>query len=133
MNSNQKDIKLLPNYFKKIAWGLLALSVLIIVLAKSRVLHINKELIENISENGILLSLLLFALTKDKIEDELTMRIRVSAFAGAFISGVAFFIAYPFVNLIFDGSFMSDVGGFQLLLTMLLFYFGIFSLAKKNR
>ncbi len=133
MNKNQKDLRLLPNYFKKIAWGLLTLSVIIIVLSISKVLLINKELINNIFESGILLSLLLMALTNDKIEDELTMKIRVGAFAGSFISGVAFFIAYPFVNLIFDGSFMSDVGAFQLLLTMLFFYFGFFSLAKRKR
>ena len=130
MNKNQKDLRLLPNYFKKIAWGLLAIILIIVVLKLSNVLQKDKELLINIIQSGVLLALLLLSITKDKIEDELTIKIRMGAFAGAFILGVGLFIAHHFVNLIFDGNFMSDIGVFQLLLTMFFFYFGIFYMAK---
>ena len=133
MNTNQNELRLLPGYFKKIAWGLLATVLLIIVLRLTNILQIEKAIVKAAIENTVLPALLLLALTQDKVEDELTMRLRAGAFAGSFIFGVAFFIATPFVNLIFVGSFMSDTGVFQLLLTMFFFYFIIFYLAKKNR
>ncbi len=133
MQTNQKEINLLPNYFKKIAWGLLSVMLLIFVLSVLKVIDFDKDLLKQIIESGVLLSLLLLSITKDKIEDELTMKIRVGAFAGSFIFGVAFFIANHFVNLIFDGNFMADTGVFQLLLTMFFFYFGIFYVAKRRR
>ncbi len=133
MQTNQKDIKLLPNYFKKIAWGLLAIILLIVILKLSNVLQIDKELLINVIQSGVLLALLLLALTKDKIEDELTLKIRVSAFAGAFIFVVGFVILLPFINVIKGDGFTSNHHVFGLLLMMFFIYFGIFSRAKKNR
>jgi len=133
MNTNQNELRLLPNYFKKIAWGLLAVILLIVILKIVKVLRIDTELLKNIIQSGVLLALLLLALTKNKIEDELTLKIRVSAFAGAFVFGVGFVVLYPFVYVIIGDGFTSNQNVFGLLVTMFFFYFGIFYSAKKNR
>jgi len=133
MNKIQTGSQLLPVYFKKIAFGIIITTVLFEALSYSKILMIDKELLNTISRSGILISLLLLALTRSKIEDELTLNIRIRAFAGSFAFGVGILIVEPFVNLIFDGSFSSDIGSTQLIMTMLCFYFLMFFKMKKNR
>lgn len=133
MNENRKDLNLLPTIFKKVALGILLLTVLFMVLALSKNLSIEGEIAKTISKTGFLISLLIFALTKNKIEDELTFKIRLSAFAGSFIVGVLYIIVEPFVNLLFGDSFMSDKGATGLLINMFLFYFLIFYSRLKKR
>ena len=74
---------------------------------------------------------MIIALSKEKTEDERTTKLRLIAFASSFIFGVAFVIVMPFVNVLFDGNFLSDVSTAQLILTMFLWYFAIFSSGKK--
>ncbi len=133
MNKKQVNLKLFPNYFKKISIGLLTFTILIFVLNKSSVLDFDKELIKEIIKIGLLVSLSMLALTKDKEEDELTIKIRMNSYAMSFLFGVSFLIFQPFVNLLFDNSFSSDMSAFQLAITMLFLYFLSFSSYKKNR
>lgn len=133
MNKIQKDLKLLPSNFKTIAFVLMFISILFITLSKSEVITIDKEMIKTISKSGFLISLLLLALTKSKIEDELTLKIRLKAFAASFIYGVVIVIVEPFVNLLFGDNFLSDMGVTELLITMFLYYFIMMFLMKKNR
>lgn len=134
MNKTQQDLRLLPNKYKKVAYGFMLLSVLVPILSKVGVVTIEKEVTKTIFSSGILLSMLLLALTRDKLEDELTLKIRLKALAISFIYGVGYVIAGPFVNLLFDGEFLyEDMGMESLLLTMFLFYFMMFNLMKRNR
>ncbi len=133
MNKKQVNLKLLPNYFKKISIGLLAFTILTLILNKSSILGFDRELIKEIVKVGLLASLSMLALTKDKVEDELTIKIRMNSYAVSFLMGVTFLIIQPFTNLLFDNSFSSDMSAFQLILTMLFFYFIMFFSYKKNR
>lgn len=133
MNKIQKDLQLLPVYFKKIALGIIIASILFMVLSISKTLTFDKELIKIISKSSFLISLLLLALTRNKIEDELTLKIRLKAFAASFIYGVVIVIVEPFINLLFDGSFLSDKGVTELLMSMFFFYFLMMFIMKKNR
>lgn len=133
MNSDQSDLKLLPVKFKKAALGVLALVILFSVLYKLEMFEMDKEISKSISITGILLSLLILAITRSKVEDELTLRIRLRAFASSFIFGVGFIIIEPFANLLFGDNFMTDKGAPELLLTMLLFYFFSMFIMKRNR
>lgn len=133
MNKTQKDLRLLPYRFKNVAYGLLLLSFLFILFTLLDIVVIEKESAKTLASSGILLALLLLALTSDRIEDELTLRIRLKAFAASFIYGVGYVVVSPFVNLLFDGDFLyEDMGMEGLLFTMFLFYFGMFGLMKKN-
>lgn len=133
MNKIQKDLKLLPSNFKTIAFVLMFISILFITLSKSEVITIDKGIVKTISKSGFLISLLLLALTKSKIEDELTLKIRLKAFAASFIYGVVIVIVEPFVNLLFGDNFLSDMGVTELLITMFFYYFIMMFLMKKNR
>jgi|GEM_PF-765985 len=133
MGKNQLDLPLLPTPYRKIALGLLILSVLFVVVTKTEMLLIDRGTVKTISMTGILVSLLVLALTKNKIEDELTSRIRLRAFAGSFIFGVGYTIVWPYVNIIFRDSFFSEKGSTELLLAMFIFYFLIFYSMLKKR
>ncbi|AHW61509.1 hypothetical protein [Draconibacterium orientale] len=134
MNKTQNNLRLLPRRFKKLAYSLLALSILFITFSVTKVIAIDDEIAKTIFRLGVLLSFLLLALTRDKIEDELTLVIRLKALASSFIFGVGYVVVSPFVSWLFDGEFIvEDLGIEGLLLTMFLFYFGMFGLMKRNR
>jgi hypothetical protein len=134
MNKTQNNLRLLPRRFKKLAYSLLALSILFITFSVTKVIAIDDEIAKTIFRLGVLLSFLLLALTRDKIEDELTLVIRLTALASSFIFGVGYVVVSPFVSWLFDGEFIvEDLGIEGLLLTMFLFYFGMFGLMKRNR
>jgi|TARA_B110000259_G_scaffold96630_1_gene111728 hypothetical protein len=133
MNKIQQDLRLLPGHFKKVAFGIMLLSALLVVLYILKVLTIDKEIVETIAKSGFLISLLLLVITRNKIEDELTLRIRLKAFTASFIYGVVIVIVEPFINLLFGDSFLSDKGVTELLINMFFFYFIMMFLMKKNR
>jgi len=134
MNKTQNNLRLLPRRFEKVAFSLIALTIFFVVLIFSEFVTVEKELAKTVTSSGILLSFLLLALTRDKVEDELTLIIRLKALAASFIYGVGYVVISPFVNLLFDGEFINDEMGTEgLLLTMFLFYFGMLWLMKKNR
>lgn len=132
MNNIQKDLRLLPNYFKKIAFGFILLFILLAILTKYQILPFDKDIIKAITKTGLLISLLLLALTKDKIEDELTLRIRLRAFTFSFFVGVVNVILEPYMNLLLKGSFLSTKGTDQLIFSMIFFYFIMFFLLKRS-
>ncbi len=133
MEKDQFRLRLLPVYFKKVGLVILTLSVLFFFLRVSDVITIDKKIALTISKTGILVSLLMLAQTKNKIEDELTMRIRILAFSSSFIFGVGIVIVEPFVNLFFQHGFLSGRGVTELLIAMFLFYFMTFHLMLKKR
>ena len=133
MNKIQQDLNLLPINFKKVAFGIMLISALLVVLSILKSLPIDKEIIKTVAKSGFLISLLLLVITRNKIEDELTLRIRLKAFAASFIFGVVMVIIEPFINLLFDGNLLSDKGVTELLISMFLFYFIMVFIMKKNR
>jgi len=133
MNKNQKDLHLLPPKFKKIALGIILASILAVVFSKLKIIALNKDVVGTVSMSGFLIGLLLLAITSDKIEDELTLRIRLKAFAASFISGVIMVVVEPFINFLFDGNFSIESNSTKLLITMLFFYFFMLFVMKRNR
>ena len=131
--NEQTELRLLPRYFNKIGIGIILIIGLIIALTVLDVFKIDSDFLLTISKSGILVSLLILAMTKIKIEDELSSRIRLKSLGFAFIFGVGYSIAEPFVNLIFHNSFTTERSVTELLITMLLVYFVIFhSLLRKR-
>lgn len=133
MNKTQKHLKLLPRSFRKVAFGVMILSGLLVLLSILKVLTIEKEIVASVAKSVFLIALLVLLITRDKIEDELTMSIRLKAFAASFIYGVIFVIMEPFINLLFGDGFLSNRGTMELLLSMFFFYFIIKFIMKKGR
>lgn len=133
MKAQQKDLRLLPHYYKKIAISLILIAILIILLFQVEILTIEKHFVKLMAENILLIALLILALTKDKIEDELTLKLRMQSFAGSFIYGVLTVIVFPYTGFLFKDNSFSEKGSYELILSMLLFYFIIFFIAKRKR
>jgi hypothetical protein len=133
MANNQQDLRLLPAPFKKVAFGLMTLSILLIILAASKLLSLDKEIDMTIAKIGLLISLLMLALTKNKVEDELTIKLRLKALASSFIFGTVYVIAIPLVNLLLNETYFTDKGATEVIIAMLLYYFLIFYTMLKKR
>jgi uncharacterized membrane protein YvlD (DUF360 family) len=82
--------------------------------------------------DALILGLSFIAMSKDKVEDELTMFIRLRAMAAAFITGIVFVIVKPLVDLLFStpSENITAPGG---ILTMLLFYIMTYYYQKRLR
>jgi len=134
MNNIQKDLRLLPTYFKKIAFSLIGVSILFLVLSITKLLPLEKELVKLITKNTLLISLLLLAITSNKVEDELTHKNRLKAFAGAFIFGVVFTIVSSISNYLFpDFSNSSNTSTTYILIQMFFIYFiSLYTMKKKE-
>lgn len=133
MANNQQDLRLLPAPFKKVAFGLMTLSILLIILAASNLLSTNKEIVMTFAKIELLISLLMLALTKNKVEDELTIKLRLKALASSFIFGTVYVIAIPLVNLLLNETYFTDKGATEVIIAMLLYYFLIFYTMLKKR
>ena len=133
MEGNQFRLRLLPNYYKRIGYVILVLSVLFISLFKLKILIIDQEIVWVISNIGVLISLLILAITRNKIEDELTYRIRVQAIGRSFVFGVLYVIFNLFLKLQFPDHSVLDDGAVGILLLMFIFYFITFHSMLYNR
>ncbi|MEM6264152.1 MAG: hypothetical protein AAGI38_16675 [Bacteroidota bacterium] len=114
---------LLPQYFKKIGLGLMVLGVAIPAALNSfDLIMFEKGTLKTIVLEVILVCMLIIALAKEKVEDEFVTKIRMQAFAVAFISGVAYVVIWPFINLLLEGEFFLTIDAFNALTFMLFIY-----------
>ncbi|MDD2475523.1 MAG: hypothetical protein PHI32_06400 [Dysgonamonadaceae bacterium] len=132
MKNNQFRLRLLPNYFKKIGIGILVLTILFFLLRRFNVISLDKTLVLTISSTGVIISLLLLAMSEERIEDELTNHIRLISFVSAFIMGSIFVIVKPYSAMLFDAeeSYKSSA---SILIFMFVMYFMIFRFQLKKR
>lgn len=80
-----------------------------------------KELLRILSMDAMILGLALIALSKDKVEDEITLVVRRSSIAGSFAFAVAYVIIMPFIDLA-NNDPIAEIKGQQLVLLMLSLY-----------
>jgi len=106
-----------------------------LVLSITKLLPIEKELVKLITKNTLLISLLLLAITSNKVEDELTHKNRLKAFAGAFIFGVVFTIVSSTINYLSPYfSSPSNTGTTYILIQMFFIYFiSLYTMKKGKR
>ncbi|PTX61663.1 hypothetical protein C8N46_104307 [Kordia periserrulae] len=127
----------LPNSYKKLGIILVALSILFLITRKIFDIEIS-ETIRFILKRVVLVGLLIIAISKEKVEDEMIQSMRGRAFTMAFIFGVIFSLAQPLFNYIAsfivekedDG--LTDVGDFQVLWLLLTIYLLFFYMLKRR-
>ena len=93
----------IPNYFKKIGIGVMVLAILPAVLVKTGSVEMaqhTKDLFKVFTMNAFIVGLLLIALAKDKVEDEMISAIKLRTMAFAFVFGVLIVIIRPIIDLI---------------------------------
>jgi ATP/ADP translocase len=131
----KNQLRLLPNYFKKtglIVFVLTCITLIILKLSGIEYTQTQKEIHKFIVMNFTNLSLLFVAFSRDKIEDELVIEIRLKAMAIAFIFAVGYSIFNPIIYLIFQEP-MNELSNQQLIGSALLFYLFCFYLLKRSR
>lgn len=124
----------LPNQFKKIGIWLFIISLISLFI---NAFSIDDLVIRATIKYGMLIGLLLASISKEKIEDELIVKLRMQSYTIAFIFGVVFTLMMPFVDYIFDYLFKSneavikDMGDWQILFILLSFQIFYFEILKK--
>jgi hypothetical protein len=132
---HKNQLRLLPNYFKKIGLGVFILTfiaLMIVKLSGIEFTQIQREIYKFIVMNFTTLSLLFVAFSRDKIEDELVIQIRFKAMAISFIFAAAYSIMNPLTYLIFHDP-IKELSSQLLVESMLLFYLIWFYLLKRSR
>ena len=120
----------LPNHYKKIGTGLFIVAVIAIL--SLRFLVEDAGIFMSFAKNIILLSLLIISVSKDKIEDELTVKLRSQSYSMSFIVGIFYALAQPYVNytvakILGENDVYSELRAFEilwfLLIVQLLFFY----------
>ncbi len=128
----ENELRLFPYQYKKYFIIVMAIAFIIVIFDGFGVLT-DHDFLGQIVMNVLLVCLLALSLSRDKEEDELTMKLRLKAIASTFILGVSLVIVDPYINLLFDGDFRITKEADGLLLTMMIYYFFIFYSLKKRR
>ncbi len=126
---------LLPKYFKKIGLVVMILAFVPAVVVRSmniEMAHSQKELFRVFTLNAFILGLLFVAWSKDKVEDEMTVAIRLKAMAMAFGWTVLSVIVKPIVDLLFKEP-LKDLSGQEVVMDMLFVYVIVYYLQKIGR
>jgi len=89
----------LPNGFKKVGVILVIVSFAVLVMNK---LVFDNELLRSVLKHAILVGLLVISLSKEKIEDERIVNLRMRSFMFAFVIGVLFALLTPLLAYLID-------------------------------
>jgi hypothetical protein len=132
---NKNEAVLLPKYFKKIGLVVMILAFVPAVVVKSmniEMVQSQKELFRVFTLNAFILGLLFVAWSKDKVEDEMTVAIRLKAMAWTFSWAVLYVIVKPIVDLLFKDP-IQDLTGQQVVMSMLFVYLIMYYIQKIGR
>lgn len=126
---------LLPVYFKKIGLAVMVLAFVPATIVKSmsvELMQTQKDLYRVLTFNALILGLLFVAWSKDKVEDEMTVSIRLRAMAWSFTTTVLYVIFRPIVDLVFKDP-IGTIMGQELVFCMLFGYLVMYYLQKRGR
>lgn len=131
----KKEPVLLPAYFKGIGLVVMILAFVPAIIMKAmsvEMVQSQKEVFRVLTLNAFILGLLFVAWSKDKIEDEMTVIIRLKAMAWTFTSAVLCVIIVPFIDLLFKNP-VANITGQQIVMSMLFIYLIMYYLQKRGR
>lgn len=125
---------LFPNYFKKIGLGMILTSIAVVLITKFLAVEITetqKEIYKSIFFDVFILGLFFIAWSKDKIEDEMTLLIRLKAIGFTFMTSVFYLILRPLVDIIL-GDTPNDMSAPELMMFMLFMYILFYKMQKRS-
>jgi hypothetical protein len=132
---NKKKAVLLPKYFKIIGLVVMILAFVTAMAVKAmniEMLQSQKELFRVFTLNAFIVGLLFVAWSRDKVEDEMTIAIRLKSMAWTFSYAVFNVIVKPIVDLLFKDP-IQDLTGQQVVMSMLFVYLIIYYVQKIGR
>jgi hypothetical protein len=128
----------LPHSFRTIGIVIAALSI-VVMFVRAFIMEGDTEWLRELAKKGLLVGMLLMSISKDKEEDELTVKLRMQSYALAFVVGVAYALIMPYVefgvsNVVHSGGeTYKNLGDFQVLIFMLLIQLMSFHTLKRYR
>lgn len=130
----KKEYILFPHYFKKLGVIVIVSTFaigLILKLMNVEFVSTNKETFKLFAMSMLIVGLLLIAWSKEKMEDEMSMYIRLNAIAWTFIWTISYVIFQPIAELVV-GNVPRNVTGQQIVLIMLIAFIAMFYLLKRR-
>lgn len=115
----------LPHIYFTIGIAIGAISILS-MFGRAFLMEGDTELLKELSKKGLLVAMLLMSISKDKEEDELTVKLRMQSYALAFVIGVIYALVMPYIDygvskmIKPEGEVFKDLGDFQVLVFMLM-------------
>ncbi|NRD19790.1 hypothetical protein HNV08_06990 [Winogradskyella eckloniae] len=135
----QKFIKFrLPHRFMAVGLTIVVLAILG-MLVHAFALEGDMDWLKQLLKKILLVGMLIMSLSKDKVEDEMTISLRAQSYAIAFVVGVVYALVMPYVeygvsNLVHSGGeAFKDLGDFQVLLFMLMIQLMFYHNLKRYR
>ncbi|MEZ4856832.1 MAG: hypothetical protein R2812_10205 [Gelidibacter sp.] len=128
----------LPHKFMKIGIVIVVMSILL-MFVKAFGFKEHAEWLKLLAEKTLLIGMLMMSISKDKVEDEMTIQLRSQSYMFAFILGVVYALVMPYVefgvsNVVHDGGeAYKDLGDFQILLFMLMIQLMFYHNLKRYR
>ncbi len=127
-------IGLLPPYFKYIGWGIMGvLVVLYFTFFSSWSDFKSHEVVKIIFETILLIALLIVTTSRERIEDERILDIRIKAAASVAVMAVVFPVSVRIIKLILINENLDlEISGFWLVVAMFYWYFHNFWILKRK-
>ncbi len=128
----------LAHKFMSIGIAIAAISI-IMMFVRAFAMDGDTEWLKLLFQKTLLVGMLLMSISKDKVEDEMTVTMRAQSYALAFIIGVVYALVMPYVefgvsNVVNDGGeAFKDLGDFQVLLFMLMIQLMFYHVLKRYR
>ena len=126
--------KLLPNYYKQIGLILAAISIVLLMtnIAYQQLNDLNQESIDWILKDIFLISLLMIAFAKEKVENERIIALRYNKLKQSVIFGGFVLVMDSLLQIIANYEVFKMKEGFIIMTMILLFYLITFNFRKYN-
>ena len=117
----------------------IVLSAIVLMFVRAFIKEGDTQWLKQLLQKILLVGLLIMSLSKDKIEDEMTISLRSQSYAIAFIVGVVYALVMPYVefgvsNVVHSGGEpFKNLGDFQVLLFMLMIQLMFYHNLKRFR
>lgn len=135
----QKLIKFrLPHRFMTIGIAIIIASI-VGMFVRAFALEGDLVWLKQLLQKTLLVGMLIMSMSKDKVEDEMTISLRAQSYAIAFVVGVIYALVMPYVeygvsNFVHSGGeAFKDLGDFQVLLFMLMIQLMFYHNLKRYR
>lgn len=128
----------LPHKFMAIGIGIVLMSFALMILRKVG-LDGDTEWLKELLKKTFLIGMLFMSVSRDKDEDEMTIMLRAQSYAIAFVIGVVYALVMPYIDYWVsnaikpEGEALKDLGGFQVLVFMLMVQLMFYHFLKRYR
>ena len=117
----------------------IVLLTIVMMFVRAFAMEGDTEWLKLLLQRALLVGMLIMSLSKDKVEDEMTISLRAQSYAIAFVVGVLYALIMPYVeygvsNAVHSGGeAFKDLGDFQVLLFMLMIQLMFYHNLKRFR